>query len=145
MDIEDLITDVDSYSDAILSLCHYAKFCTFKSSPIECSAHILSEIEKDIVPTITKIYLESDPEERRRASAHLNVIRRLWKTEMETLESSILDIVDSGAFVVVANDVIRSISSVLKKEQYSQDPDFLRSNVSKVVEAIFMGFNSLFS
>lgn len=52
---------------------------------------------------------------------------------MDCLESSILDIVDPTAFCVVVETEARRIASIVKKDQYSQDRDWLRLSVSQVV------------
>ena len=60
-------------------------------------------------------------------------MRHLWKTEVESIETCILNIVDPTAFCVIVEAEARRIASSVKKDQYSQDRDWLRLSVSQIV------------
>ena len=63
----------------------------------------------------------------------MRTLRQLWRAEVENIETCILNIVDPTAFCVIVEAEARRIASCVKKDQYSQDRDWLRLSVSQIV------------
>jgi len=108
-------------------------YCTNDASTAQSltnSLHLAQILEKELVPACLKLYFSHDDIG---AKIQLRNLRSLWRTEIESIEANILDIVDPTAFCVIVEAEARRIASAVKKDQYSQDRDWIRLSVSQVV------------
>ena len=132
-DIHDLIEASDTHADRLFHIAHFAVFCTSDADTAQSltnSLHLIQILEKELVPACLKVYF--NPEDTG-ARSYLKTLRQHWKSELDMLETYILDIVDPTAFCVIVEAEARRIAAQVKKDQYSQSRDFLRLSVSQVV------------
>jgi hypothetical protein len=54
------------------------------------------------------------------AKSHLRTLRTFWKSEFDSLEASILEIVDATALCAVIDEEARATASEIKKRTYAQ-------------------------
>ena len=132
---EDISVDLmDEHADRLFHIAQFATFCTSDvkaSQAIANSFHLAQLVEKELVPASMSLYVNPGDIGAR---THLKTLRTLWKTEMNCLESYVLEIVDHTAFCVIADAVARKIASSVKTDLYSQDRDWLRLSVSRIVK-----------
>lgn len=132
-DLSQNIESTDDHSDRLFHIAHFALYCTSDAATAQTlvnSLHLAQILEKELVPASLKLYFSPDDIGAR---SQLRTLRQLWRTELETIETCILDIVDPTAFCVIVEAEARRIASAVKKDQYSQDRDWLRLSVSQVV------------
>ncbi len=125
---------MDDHADHLFHIAQFAKYCTSDlaaSQTLENSFELAQLLEKELVPACLKVYFNPGDVGAR---THLRTLRALWKAELDCIESCVLDIVDPTAFCVVVEAVARRIASSLKKGLYSQDRNWLRSSVSRLVK-----------
>ena len=104
-------------------------YCTNDASTAQAltnSLHLAQILEKELVPACLKLYFSHDDFG---AKIQLRNLRSLWRTEVESIEANILDIVDPTAFCVIVEAEARRVASAVKKDQYSQDRDWLRQGL----------------
>ena len=105
---------------AALIECLTFRYCATdkpKSLDILSRLKILEILEKEIVPTVLRLYYNSKDAG---AKAYLRTIRNFWKAEFDSLEASILDIVDATALCAVIDEEVRTMASEIKKRTYAQ-------------------------
>lgn len=148
-DVGNLIEATDNHADRLFHIAHFAMFCTNDSTNAQSlinSLQLAQILEKELVPACLKLYFSPDDIGAR---AQLKRLRQLWRHEVETIESCILDIVDPTAFCVIVEAEARRIAAAVKKDQYSQDRDWLRLSVSQVVRlcqmAVDFAWKEMFS
>ena len=132
-DLSDLIEGTDNHADRLFHIAHFALYCTNDANTAQAltnSLHLAQILEKELVPACLKLYFSHDDIGAR---IQLRNLRNLWRAEVEAIEASILDIVDPTAFCVIVESEARRIASAVKKDQYSQDRDWLRLSVSQIV------------
>ena len=132
-DLNQLINEADDHADRMFHIAHFSTFCTSDSNTAQSiinSLHLAQLLEEVLVPSSLKLYFSPGDVGAR---SQLKTLRQLWRSELENIETYILDIVDPTAFCVIVEAEARRIASALKKDQYSQDKDFLRRSVSQVV------------
>ena len=132
-DLTELIESTDSHADRLFHIAHFAMYCTNDASTAQSltnSLHLAQILEKELVPACLKLYFSHDDIG---AKIQLRNLRSLWRTEIESIEAKILDIVDPTAFCIIVEAEARRIASAVKKDQYSQDRDWIRISVSQVV------------
>ena len=132
-DLTKLIESTDSHADRLFHIAHFAMYCTNDASTAQSltnSLHLAQILEKELVPACLKLYFSHDDIG---AKIQLRNLRSLWRTEIESIEAKILDIVDPTAFCIIVEAEARRIASAVKKDQYSQDRDWIRISVSQVV------------
>ena len=131
--LSELIESTDNHADRLFHIAHFAMYCTNDASTAQAltnSLHLAQILEKELVPACLKLYFSHDDFG---AKIQLRNLRSLWRTEVESIEANILDIVDPTAFCVIVEAEARRVASAVKKDQYSQDRDWLRLSVSQIV------------
>ena len=133
------LEDLDNQTDLILNIGHLATLCTpdkKRSQKIRSCLHMLEMVEKEIVPATFEMANSHQNQSvtSREAKNHLRLVRKLWKDQVEELEDSLKEIVDPTAFCVVVESLISSLCSKLKASMYSQNVDFLKVSLLKLVK-----------
>ena len=96
------------------------RFCATdrqKSLDILSRLRTLEILEKEIVPACHRLYYNTCDVGAR---SHLRTLRTFWKSEFDSLEASILDIVDATALCAVIDEEARLTASEIKKRTYAQ-------------------------
>ena len=116
--LSDLIESTDNHADRLFHIAHFAMYCTNDASTAQAltnSLHLAQILEKELVPACLKLYFSHDDFG---AKIQLRNLRSLWRTEVESIEANILDIVDPTAFCVIVEAEARRVASAVKKDQY---------------------------
>ena len=134
--VEKLVQEFDKNTDVIFQIAHLSTLCCTdkkRSQSINSALNIMETLEKEIVPASLRIRpnVNSDRVEEKN---HLRCLRQLWKFEVESLEESLMGIVDPTAFCLLAEREITSCSKVLKNSAYTQNSMFLREELMKIVK-----------
>ena len=80
----------------------------------------LEILEKEMVPACHRLYYNVNDFG---AKSHLRTLRTFWKSEFDSLEASILEIVDATALCAVIDEEARATASEIKKRTYAQVPN----------------------
>ena len=132
-DLQEVLNLADHHADKMFHVANFCSFCTNDSTTAQSiinSLHLAQSLEEVLIPACLKLYFSPGDIGAR---SQLKTLRQLWRSEIECIESCILEIVDPTAFCVIAEAEARRIASAVKKDQYSQDRDFLRCSVSQIV------------
>jgi hypothetical protein len=132
--VEKLVQEFDKNTDVIFQIAHLSTLCCTdkkRSQAINSALNFMETLEKEIVPASLRIRpnVNSDRVEEKN---HLRCLRQLWKFEVESLEESLMGIVDPTAFCLLAEREITSCSKVLKNSAYTQNSMFLREELMKI-------------
>ena len=134
--INNLVNNFDENTDAIFQIAHLSTLCCTdkkRSQSINSSLHFMEALEKEIVPATLRIRPSSNSdgvEERN----HLKCLRQLWKDEVDSLEESLMDIVDPTAYCLVAERELVACAKSIHDSAYTQDSEFLRSQLMKLTK-----------
>ena len=132
-DLQEVLNLADHHADKMFHVANFCSFCTNDSNTAQSiinSLHLAQSLEEVLIPACLKLYFSPGDVGAR---SQLKTLRQLWRSEIECIESCILEIVDPTAFCVIAEAEARRIASAVKKDQYSQDRNFLRCSVSQIV------------
>ena len=126
--IDEMVNQFDKTTDTIFQIAHLSTLCCTdkkRSQSINSSLHFMEALEKEIVPACLGIRpnINSDGLEEKN---HLRYLRQLWKNEVDSLEDSLMGIVDPTAFCLIAEREISFDSKILRNSAYRQNTEFLR-------------------
>ena len=134
--INNLVNNFDENTDLIFQIAHLSTLCCTdkkRSQSINSSLHFMEALEKEIVPATIRIRPSSNSdgvEERN----HLKCLRELWKNEVDSLEESLMDIVDPTAYCLVAERELVACAKLIHDSAYTQASEFLRSQLIKLTK-----------
>ena len=134
--IDGLVNSFDEHTDAIFQIAHFSTLCCSdkkRSQAINSSLHFMEALEKEIVPATLRIKpnTHSDGIEERN---HLRCLRQLWKNEVDSLEESLMNIVDPTAYCLMAERELSSCAKLIHDSAYTQDSELLRPLLMKLVK-----------